>query len=151
MAISSITDGLAKLLDFEEGERLTVYPDSGGVWTVGRGHKVLPADDLYPYSERRTITKAESAALFEKDSEWARRAVATGVKIPVSDNKKIALASLTFNIGAPEFLASKLLRLLNGGDVTGAANEFGRWVHVKGKVDDILVKRRAREKALFLS
>jgi lysozyme len=36
-------------------------------------------------------------------------------------------------------------------DTQGAANEFDRWVHAKGKVLKGLVKRRAAEKTLFLS
>lgn len=151
MAISQLTDGLAKLLDREEGERLTVYPDTGGAWTVGKGHLVTRADGLYPYTEKRTITKAESDALFEKDTAWARAAVASGVKVPISTNKKIALSSLAFNIGGPAFAASTLLKLLNAGNVLLAAEEFGKWVHDNGKVDPVLVARREREKKLFLT
>jgi lysozyme len=50
---------------------------------------------------------------------------------------------------------STLLRLLNQRDYAGAADQFGRWVYatVNGVKTELpgLVKRRAAERALFLT
>lgn len=148
---AALIEKIARLITGEEGERLTVYQDTGGAWTVGKGHLILPGEGLFPYGDRRAITKAESDSFFEKDTSIARNAVADGVHVPITENMRAALASLVFNIGRAAFLSSTLLRRLNAGDKTGAASEFDRWVWDNGVRVPGLVARRAREKALFLS
>lgn len=61
-----------------------------------------------------------------------------------------ALVDFTFNVGCGNFRGSTLLKKLNQGDVSGAANEFPKWQYAGGKVLAGLVRRRAAEKALFL-
>lgn len=161
---ASLTDAIAALLTGAEGERLDVYQDEAGLWTVGKGHLVLDTDTvvrngqrakLHPYGPVRAITQAESDAFFEHDTASARNAVANLVMVPLSQNQRAALVSLVFNIGAAGFAGSTLLKKLNARDYTGAADQFPVWnkVTVKGvkKISNGLVARRARERELFLS
>lgn len=157
---ASLTDKIAALIFGEESERLTVYPDTGGKPTVGKGHLVLPTDTvirdgvaqhLSPYGPVTTITQGESDAFFERDTATARNAVANKVTYPITDNMRAALSSLVFNIGAGAFGQSTLLRYLNAGRVADAANQFLVWNKVNGVVSDGLVARRDRERTLFLS
>lgn len=167
----NITDKIARLIFGEEGERLDVYPDIGGKWTVGKGHLILSTDRvlrngksvaLYPFGPRdpanpdvatgvRTITQAESDAFFARDTEIARNAVANKVAYPLTDNMRAALSSLVFNIGTGAFGTSTLLRMLNAGNVAGAADQFLVWKKVNGVDSSALLDRRRRERALFLS
>jgi lysozyme len=145
---------LASLLGHEEGERLTVYQDTGGAWTVGKGHLVLPTDEvrgqkLHPYGPVSTITKAESDAFFAHDMKIATDTVDEFVHVPLTENQRVALASLAYNIGRSAFKSSTLLRKLNAGDYTGAAAEFNRWIYDNGAIDRVLVARRQRETDLF--
>lgn len=151
MATSSLTAKLASLLGFEEGERLSAYQDTGGAWTIGKGHKILSSDGLYPYTTKKTITQAESNALFDHDTAIARAAVARSVTTPITLNQKAALSSLAYNIGETAFGTSTLVKKLNAGDIAGAAAEFARWIYDNGVVNNVLVARRAREKVLFLT
>lgn len=147
----AIVSSAKSLIAGEEGLRLTVYQDTGGVWTVGYGHVVKAGDGLYPYGTRRTITQAEADKFFTDDTATATRAVANSVKVAITENQKAAMISLAFNIGAGAFAGSSLVRRLNGGDITGAASEFGKWVYDNGVKVPGLVARRERERALFLS
>jgi lysozyme len=153
-------DKLKALISGEEGERLTVYPDTGGAWTIGKGHLVTPADTvmrngraerIHPYGPVREITQAESDALFERDTAKARAAVEKNVLVPITDNQYNALASLAFNIGVNAFASSTLIRKLNARDYAGAADQFDVWVWDNGVKVPGLIKRRAREKQVFLS
>lgn len=154
-----VIDKIARLIGHAEGDRLTVYQDIGGLWTIGKGHLVKPGERFYPYGGSmsvtntglRTITQAESDALFAKDTETARNAVANKVAVPITDNQRAALASLVFNIGTGAFAGSTLLRLLNAGNYTGAADQFLVWKTVNGVDSPGLINRRASERALFLS
>ena len=147
----AITSKLAKLILAEEGRRLTVYQDTGGVWTIGDGHKVVPGDGIYPYGSKRSITDAEADALRDKDMAKALTTVTNYVRVPLAENQLMALASLAYNIGSSAFSQSTLVRKLNAGTDprAAAAAEFPRWVYDNGKVDAVLVKRRARELNLF--
>lgn len=156
----SVLNKIAALIADHEGDELNVYPDEAGIWTVGKGHKILTTDSargqkLYPYGPIKTITQAESDAFFERDTATARNAVSNNVRRPISDNMRAALASLTFNIGGPAFAGSTLVKLLNAGNIAAAANQFLVWnkVTVDGRkiVSSGLSTRRERERALFLS
>jgi len=58
--------------------------------------------------------------------------------------------SFTYNVGVENLAVSTLLKLLNQGDVAGAAQQFKLWDHVGGVVLPGLVKRRQAETNLFL-
>ena len=61
-----------------------------------------------------------------------------------------ALVDFTFNVGCGNFRGSTLLKKLNRGDVTGAADEFPKWKYAGGKVLLGLIRRRAIEREIFL-
>jgi lysozyme len=59
--------------------------------------------------------------------------------------------SFTFNVGAGAEAHSTLLSYINQSNFAAAAEEFGKWNHVNGVPNDGLTRRRAAERALFLS
>ncbi|HJD60050.1 MAG TPA: lysozyme [Rickettsia endosymbiont of Omalisus fontisbellaquei] len=72
--------------------------------------------------------------------------------VPLTENQQAALISFIFNFGGGKFQASTLRQKLNRGEYSNAANELLKWVHIKGGVKlQGLVKRRQKERALFLS
>lgn len=147
----TLVQTVRNLIAGEEGLRLTVYQDTGGVWTVGYGHVVRATDGLYPYTNKKTITEAEANAFFAADTATATNAVAQYVRVPLTESQRSALISLAFNIGATAFRDSTLVRKLNAGDIVGAADEFLRWVYDNGIRVAGLVNRRERERAIFLA
>lgn len=135
-------EGLENLKRFE-GLRLEAYQDSAGVWTIGYGHtaQVQPGQH---------ITAEQAEQFLRQDLEDAENLVRHGVTRPLNDNQYSALTSFAYNVGSDQFLSSTLLRLLNQGDLGGAAEQFSRWTHADGQELPGLVARRQAERALFL-
>ena len=135
--------GLALIEQFE-GLRLRAYPDpgtGGDPWTIGFGHTA----NVHPGME---ITQAQ-ALIFLADDVWSAVADVSRLnQVSLSQNQFDALVSFQYNTGALE--GSTLMRLVNQGDMQGAADQFDRWVHAGGNVLEGLVTRRAAERALFL-
>lgn len=132
-----------------EGESpcLYAYVCSGGKWTIGWGHT---GSDVVP---GMTCNVQQALNWLGEDCRRAEKIVNTRVKVPLTQNQFDALVCFVFNIGGGHFVEDKctLLRLLNKGLYSDAANEFGRWVHAKGKRLSGLVERRRDEESLFRS
>ncbi|CNE24768.1 lysozyme [Yersinia enterocolitica] len=140
-------NGINKLKG-EEGERLTGYKDSRGIPTVGVGHTGVV--DGKPVAVGMVISKDKSSELLRSDLAWVEKSIATNVKSPLAQNQYDALCSLIFNIGPTAFANSSVLKRLNAGDYKGAADAFLMWKKA-GNDPEILLPRRQRERALFLS
>lgn len=134
--------GLTLIKRFE-GLRLEAYQDVVGIWTIGYGHTRTAKPGM-------KITEREAEALLREDLREAERTVARLVQIPLSSNEFSALVSLVFNIGPGAFARSTVLRLLNKGDRTGAAEAFKMWNRAGGRIVAGLTNRREAEQRLFL-
>lgn len=133
------------IIKLHEGLHLDAYlPTPNDVPTIGYGHT-----KGVKLGQRITVLQANQ--FLQEDIAWAEDAVNSLVKVRLNQNQFDALVSFVFNIGATAFEKSTLLRLLNSGDYTGAANQFPRWNKQNGKVLNGLTKRRKEEQALFLS
>ncbi len=137
------------LIKLSEGLETEAYPDPGNrvtgePWTIGYGHtRGVHRGD--------TCTEAQASDWLREDLQAAEGAVRHLVGVPLGQRQFDALASFVFNIGAAAFGNSTLLRLLNAGDTTGAAEQFKRWNRGADGVLPGLVTRRAAERDLFLS
>ncbi|MFZ4835871.1 lysozyme [Rouxiella sp. Mn2063] len=140
-------NGINKL-KVEEGERLSAYLDSRGIPTIGVGH--TGSVDGKPVAIGMAISKDKSSELLRSDLAWVEKTIAVSVKAPLNQNQYDALCSLIFNIGASAFNSSTVLRKLNAKDYAGSADAFLMWKKA-GNDLDILLPRRKRERALFLS
>lgn len=136
-----------ELLKQWEGDELTPYRDTGGVWTEGVGHT---GPDVRP---GHSITEAQSMALLAHDLLGAEASVEHAVKVHLNDNQYGALVDFVFNLGGGAFRSSTLLRVLNAGHYDQVPHELGRYVngHVNGHLMRIqgLVNRRNKEIALW--
>jgi lysozyme len=137
---------------------LDPYLDPIGIWTIGWGHAIWDGNDFLrgANNKRRAaalypggITLPQAEALLRADLLDSCRDVQTVVTQPISDNQFAALTSFAYNCGIGNLNKSTLLRLVNAGDFSGAAAEFGKWNKAAGKVLPGLTKRRAAEAALF--
>lgn len=137
-----------QLTRLSEGCNLHSYPDpaSGGApFTCGYGHT---GQDVKP---GMTITQAQADAWLECDLARAAQVVNSLVHVYLNQNQFDALCDFVLNVGAGNFRSSTLLRLLNAGNFAAAADQFARWTQAAGKTMPGLVKRRAAERALFVS
>lgn len=135
------------LIEEFEGLRLKPYRCQAGKPTIGFGHVILPAESHL----MRGITRAQAEALLDADLGWAEAAVTKWVRVPLTGNQFSALVSWTYNVGAGGLRSSTLLRLLNRRDYAGAADQFAAWNKVAGLPSVGLTRRRAAERALFLT
>lgn len=137
--------GIALLKEFEQC-RLDAYPDEGGVPTIGWGH-TGPEVDL-----GLTWTQDQADAQFSEDiHQRAELPLLHTVTAALSQNQFDAVCCFTYNVGAGNEAHSTLVRLLNAGDLDGAAAEFPKWDKARGVVSAGLQCRRAAEQALFLT
>lgn len=139
--------GRAKIRQ-EEGEKTTAYQDTRGIWTIGVGHTT--AAGAPKVVKGLKITKAQSDEILARDLGDVEDCINSSVKVPLTQNQFDALASLIFNIGEPAFKKSTLLKKLNIKEYAAAADQFLVWKKA-GKDTAILLKRRQRERALFLT
>lgn len=135
-------EGIA-LIKFYEGLRLKTYLCSAGVLTIGYGHT---GPDV---RAGMTISEQEADDLLRKDLKRFEDGVESLVKVDLAEDEFSALVAFAFNVGLGNLKSSTLLRLLNNGDYSGAAAQFGRWAKAGGKTLPGLVKRRESESRMF--
>lgn len=126
-----------------EGEKLTAYKDSQGVWTIGVGHTT--AGGVPAVKPGMQITADESRDILSRDLKRFEDAIRQNLKVTCTDNELDALASIAFNVG-PKFAKSTCIQRLNKGDRIGAANAILMW-----KIPPEIITRRRAERMQFLT
>lgn len=143
-----------KLVMEFESFRARPYLCPAGVPTIGYGstrysdgRKVALTDPVLPEPAARILLQHALV-----------REVGPGVlgllTRPVKQHQFDALCSFAYNLGLPNLSASTLMKLVNRGDDTAAADEFLKWTKARVggvlKVLPGLVRRRDAEKRLYL-
>ncbi|MDZ4375220.1 MAG: lysozyme [Phenylobacterium sp.] len=131
-----------------EGYRRQAAQLPDGRWTIGYGHTLTAR-------EGAEVSESDAEALLVYDLIAVQHAVNEGLYAPIGQNQFDALCSFAFNIGLDNFRRSQVLKRLNAGAAVqaGCAMELWRKTDFEGEriVLDALVRRRAHEKALFLT
>lgn len=131
-----------------EGLRQDAARLPDGRWTVGYGHTASAR-------EGAIVSEDDAEALLTYDLRQIGQAFDEAIFTPLTQNQVDALASFAFNIGLENFRASAVLRRINAGALLDAAFALEAWrkADLDGEriVVDALVRRRAAEKALFLT
>lgn len=143
------SDNGLELLKQLEGFRAKPYADSGGKMTVGYGHLIVPGDGVGGNDD--VITTSKATELLSNDVSRTVGGVNNGVTSTITQNQFDALVIFAYNVGIGAFSKSTLLRMLNAGDVAGAAEQFLRWDKVNGVSVSGLHNRRVAEQKLFLT
>ncbi len=133
-----------------EGFRGKPYLCPARVPTIGIGTTVYPNGKRVKLWDRPISKKRALEILkYQVDNSYGK-AVNRYVSVSLNQNEFDALASFTYNLGIGALQSSTLLRKLNRGDRIGASKEFKKWVNANGRKLRGLVRRRKREKNLFL-
>jgi GH24 family phage-related lysozyme (muramidase) len=140
--------GLA-IIEKCEGCVLTAYADPVGIPTICYGHTGEVNGQPLVVGQT-TLTQDQCTALLEDDLEIYEDGVNNLCAINLTPNQFSALVSFAYNVGLGALGDSTLMRLVNAGNFSEAAQQFGLWVYAGGQVLPGLVTRRAAEKALFL-
>jgi len=127
-----------------------VYKCPAGIKTIGYGHTIKKEEDF------TSITEAKAEILLKKDLEdlytQMRPLINDDVYKRLRHEQISALLSFVYNIGISVFKKSTLLnKLNNSGNLLLVAEEFNKWIYIKGVKSLGLMRRRDAEKELFLS
>jgi GH24 family phage-related lysozyme (muramidase)/cell wall-associated NlpC family hydrolase len=139
---------LQKIKDWE-GLFLKTYLCPAGVPTIGYGHAMFTAAEKAKYANG--ITKEQATQLLRQDLKRFETAVLRLVKVPLKPGQFDALVSFAYNCGEGALQKSNLLKFVNQGNFSAAANEFGKFIRGAGKVLPGLVRRREDEAKDFRS
>lgn len=126
-----------------EGFSARPYKCPAGVLTIGYGRTINVK--LYDI----TSEAAETVWLSKYVKTIADQILAV-VKVELSNNQICALIDFVYNLGIGNFKSSTLLRKINQGDFSAAANELLKWNKAGGIVLKGLENRRIAERMLFL-
>lgn len=144
MTISKV--GMALIQRFE-GFRADAARLPDGRWVVGHGH-VRSSPPATPFNA------ADAERALGEDLAPVIALLNETLLAPVSQNQFDALASFAFSVGPAAFRTSDVLRRFNAGEPIAAACAMDAWRKSGAmgapQVIDLLVRRRAAEKALFL-
>lgn len=135
-----------ELLKRFEGWRSKAYPDpatGSDPWTIGYGFTkdVRPGDVM-------TLQQGDDRLQYEV--EHFEQGV-YAITEQANENQMAALTCLAYNIGLGNFKTSSVLKFHNLGDLPAAANAFLMWDKANGHTMTGLVRRRAAERALYVS
>jgi len=145
---SDIGEAIALIKSWESFRSLA-YKDSVGVLTIGYGTTVYPDGRKVQAGDTCTIDGAK-VYLMQHISKHIVKPMNILVEVPLNTNHYNALISFIYNVGIGNFERSTMLKLINKGQYSNAANEFPKWNKAGGKVLLGLVRRRAAEQELFL-
>lgn len=127
-----------------EGCSLKAYLCPAHKWTIGYGNTTY--SDGTAVKEGDIITKEQADGMLIK---YISDNIMPHIKdLVLTENQKIALISLIYNIGWGAFSKSKCYKAIKDKDWCTAYQEW-TWIKANGKVLLGLVKRRAEEKYLF--
>ncbi len=145
---NSVSPAAIELIKRFEGFRRTAARLDDGRWTIGYGH-------TRSAREGATVSEADAEALLGYDLVDVQAAVNDWTFTPLTQNQFDALVSFVFNIGLEAFRHSAVLRRVNEGALLQAACAMEMWrkADFEGEriMVDALIRRRAAEKALFLT
>jgi lysozyme len=140
-------NGVELIKRFEGYRRVSARLADGG-WTIGYGHTKSARQGA-------EVSEADAEALLIYDLITVQAQVNALVFTPLTQNQYDALVSFAFNVGESAFRTSAVLRRINEGNLLHAAYALEMWrkADFEGEriVIDALIRRRAAEKALFLT
>lgn len=137
-----------------EGEVTEVYPDAVKKATIGIGHLLTNSERDKKIKERGYITKEEMEEIFAEDLKSHSEYFLNNVKVPLTDDQKVALASFGFNAGGASPAMRNIVKLINEGKSREAMTKV-LLDYDKGTKDGVLIRlagltaRRAEEASLF--
>ena len=136
--------GMLAILD-EEALVLATYKDSKGVPTIGVGHTAA-AGGLAPKPGNR-LTLDEAISLFTSDLAKFESRVEHAISRDLAAHQNDALVSFDFNTGAID--GGSVDEKINAGNLDAAMDALQQYKKSGGATLPGLVRRRARERAMF--
>ena len=131
-------DKATEFLTLNEGFKNEPYRDSRGFWTIGIGHLITTKKDLPEEWKNAKLTDDEVKELFKEDyNKHLNEAKKLPMYEKLSEEGKLALLDLTFNMGTTKFNEvkwPKFFSALENKDLETAAKELenSKWFNQVG-------------------
>ena len=128
-----------------DGFKAKPYLCSAGVWTIGYGHTNGVTKDSRP------VSREDAEGLLREDLMAVVDGLNRLVPESLTQEQFDSLCSFCYNLGVPAFQNSTLRKVIdrNQNDHARIRTEFMRWVYVKGRSSDGLIRRREEEADLY--
>ena len=127
-----------------ESCKLSAYKCPAGISTIGWGTTVYPDGTPVKMGDKITQEQADGYLL-----SYVSKNITPYIKdLKLTDNQRIALESLIYNIGWGAFSKSKCYKAIKDKD-WGTGYKNWDWITANGKVLNGLIKRREEERYLF--
>jgi lysozyme len=143
-----VTKTAVELVERFEGLRRKAARLPDGTWTIGYGHTKTAREGV-------EVSPEEAELLLYYDLSEVATRIDAWTFTPLNQNQFEALTAFAFNIGLENFKRSTVLKRVNEGQHLQAAAAMELWrkteVDGEGLVSDALVRRRAAEKAHYLT
>ena len=133
-----------RLIEKWEGLYLHAYQDSVGIWTIGWGSITNPQFNISVH-RGDVIDKATAEKWLQVELREKEAAVASLVKVPLSQYQYDTLVSFTYNVGIGALKKSTLLKLLNRGNYEAIPAQLMRYSYAGGRQIAGLANRRRDE------
>lgn len=134
---------VTSMLVVSEGVRQVAYRDPVGIPTVCIGETLN-----VKMGDRHTLAECKDMLATRLVRDFGP-AVDRCVKAPMSTERKAALVSFAYNVGAGAFCKSTLVKRLNRND-PNACDELLKWTRAAGIQLPGLVKRRKEERTMCM-
>lgn len=122
---------LDQFLDEKEGNSLTAYRDSGGIWTICRGATLVGGKRVV---KGMKLTKEECDQVNANERDKALAWVEHNIKVPLTEPQKAGIASFCpYNIGPGKCFPSTFYQRINTGDRKGACEAIRWWIMDGGR------------------
>jgi len=150
------SEGVRKqVYDDWTGKIVSSYSEVTGYPTIGVGH-LIKDDERNKWQNyfkgQKELTSLQIDQLLKKDILRFTKPLNEEIKVPVTQQMYDALVSYSFNVGNNSSWRRKIIDKINEKDYIGASEIMGMYPTTsKGVVMSGLVKRRAKERDLFLS
>jgi lysozyme len=134
-----------------EGFQANPYADpatGAEPWAIGFG-STLDANEARVTAVTPAISYNDACDLAMRDMYRAFHAIASDITVPMTVHETAAVMDFIYNVGAGNFGASSLLRLINEKQYAQAAEQFERWDQAAGRVMAGLLRRRLAEAQVF--
>ena len=148
--MTTLANSTVKLIQEFEGCKLQAYQLKGDKPTIGYGHT---GSDVHMGMK---ITQQQAEMYLFGDLKERANFLNSHIHRELTQNQFDALMSFLYNRGSGNFLKSRLYKLVNAGDMVGAANAFldkENWNFSKfnANIRNSLYNRRRREREVFIT
>ena len=149
MHVRKISQNGLNLIKYLEGFRAAPYLCQAGKPTIGYGFTRYPNGQKVTLQDS-PITEEWAEVILAKLLEQYEAEVDAATTDSINQNQFDALVSFVYNIGITNYKGSTIRKLINiNPNDPNIAIQFARWKYADNRPNNVLIRRRKLESALY--